>query len=358
MFKVNRVNSCPVSRASMGVITFTPEHIGMIAGAARHKLEWALLLHGERSADGFEVTVTDFTVPPQYRGSADVELPEMDLAADVVGVMHLHPWWSSPHFSGIDRDTLNPRFPSSVVVSPSTNSLGFAWEAVGKVTLPCKALGQVDFEVAVEGVERFAAEPVRATHGLENEVKGCEHWQWVDGSDEWTGKIATDCGLVGLDTEKPTVFGLNGDDLLAEVEKQTLRKLITSGKGKNSKNGNGGNGKGNRNGLVKLDRPKNALDQVGSFSDNKTGDQFISGNCDGIGCDGKGVLLKFYRPTRDFLCSDCYAYYTGREDRAKSWERIIDDGDDEVVIRISGDGKEESYSLVKNRNGVYTPRSM
>src|SRR5690348_8657189 len=99
MFKVNTVENCPVTRASNGVITFDKRTVGRIAGAARHDIEWIILLNGRRSEDGFEVFVDRITVPTQERGRAHADIPEMDLAEDVVGVMHLHPWRSQASFS-------------------------------------------------------------------------------------------------------------------------------------------------------------------------------------------------------------------------------------------------------------------
>src|SRR5687767_10262531 len=160
MFSVTVIKDCPVIRASRGIITFDKDAIAMIAGAVRDRDEWAVFLNGTRSADGFVVNVDRLTVPSQIRGGADVDIPEQTIADDVVGVMHSHHHMGA-FFSGTDERSLNPRFPSSVVVAIANNNLGFAYKAEGKVVLPCGSIGRVEFRVGVRDVgKRFMPEVV------------------------------------------------------------------------------------------------------------------------------------------------------------------------------------------------------
>src|ERR1044071_7753837 len=161
MFKVSNVKSCPVTKESRGVITMTATQIAMIAGAVRDKIEWIVLLGGERSADGYEVKISKIVVPKQRRDAAHADLEEIDLPEDIVGVMHSHHTMGA-WFSKTDDEDLNPRFATSIVVAIAENNLGFSYKATGKVQLPCGATGVIDFVLSVAGtVDRFIREPIR-----------------------------------------------------------------------------------------------------------------------------------------------------------------------------------------------------
>lgn len=342
-FAIEVVKECPVTRGSSGVLTMTADQVAMVAGAVRDKIEWMVLLHGQRSEDGYEVRVDRFTVPVQYRSSGEVELAQdIVLPADCVGVMHSHHRMGA-FFSSTDTNELNPRFPSSIVVAVSTNNLGFDYRACGKVQLPCGAMGLVDFWLAVEGVERFAVEPVRGEHDAEKLVdlkakdgglQGCTHRQYVQHpEDNYLAVDAAACGLSsGEVIQRPLVFGMNGADLLAAVVEQTRkppsRQLpahyqgngsYTTGGGKGTvlsdywerkkrerdeavsalDQAKGGKGKrrgkgskaGKRNGLVKLERPEPEKKPY-----------TVEGRCDGCGHRDK---IQFVRESNDWLCDFC-----------------------------------------------------
>lgn len=356
MFKIKVIDDCPVTRGSSGLITFDKDAIAMIAGAVRDQDEWAVFLNGTRSEDGFVVTVDRLTVPVQVRGGADVEIPEQTIADDVVGVMHSHHRMGA-FFSGTDTGQLNPRFPSSVVVAIAANNLGFSYQAEGKVILPCGAIGKVDFQLGVRDVDaRFMPEVIRGSEiekpatqwrAAVPDLGECDRYEVVDG--DWTEEVKAVCG-VQLVQDRPAVFGLAGEGLMATINQMATRRTYLIGKGKGSKKGKGG-----KNGLVKLERPGNALDQVGTFGDNAVGNQFVKGGCDGVGCDARGVLLKFFKVTRDWLCKDCYADYVKMDEAGADWQKLADD--DDVVI-IHGDGEEESYSLKGDGHGGYLRREM
>lgn len=316
-FQIETVEECPVTKGSSGVMTFTAQQIATIAGAVRDKIEWMVLLHGERSADGYEVKVERFTVPLQYRYAAEVELAEdISLPEDCVGVMHSHHSMGA-FFSQTDVRELNPRFPSSIVVAIGYGNLGFKYQACGKVALPCGALGLVDFRLAVAGDRKFTTEAVRGQHAdlAKDGLKGCTRRAYVavDG-DSYAAVDQTQCGLsVGEVVERPLVFGMNGADLLATVQSQTRtrtdRRLPAHYTGgqigfgstgytrvtdeddrRGNRKGKGRRKKGHRNGLVKLDRPTPPK----GYS--------VEGNCDDCGHRDK---LTFIAETKDWLCDYC-----------------------------------------------------
>lgn len=365
-FKVETVESCPVTRGSQGVLTMTTEQVAMIAGAVRDKIEWMVLLHGTRSDDGYEVKVDRFTVPEQYRDSAEVELAaDITLPVDCVGVMHSHHQMGA-FFSGTDERELNPRFPSSIVVAVANNNLGFNYRACGKVVLPCGAIGLVDFELAVEGVERFAAAPIRGEHDAESLVdlkatdgglKGCTHRQYaVHPDDDFLAVDTAACGLSsGEVIQRPLVFGANGNGLLAVVASQTRERVsrqlpahyqgttttgtetywerrkrehqeakaalsaIDQAKGKKRKGK-----KSKRNGLVKLERPE---PQERDW-------YHVAGRCDE--CNGKDEIY-YYRDTNSWLCDDCLDAVEEAIDALENEQVSFDDRTVVVVDEIATD---------------------
>lgn len=166
MFKVPRVYSCPHTKGN-GVVHITPEVIAELAGAVLEKDEWAVLLLGERSEDGRDVVVNDLRVPPQKRSSGDVDVDDVVITPDIVGVAHSHHHMGA-WMSVTDNETLNPRFAVSIVISNKEMNqyLGFGYKAVGKVKLPCGSWGEMGFHIQpTEGPEVATAnyEPV-GTH--------------------------------------------------------------------------------------------------------------------------------------------------------------------------------------------------
>jgi hypothetical protein len=355
-FKVETVESCPVTRGSSGVMTMTVEQIAMIAGAVRDKIEWMVLLHGTRSADGYEVKVDRFTVPQQYRSGQEVELAaDITLPDDCVGVMHSHHRMGA-FFSHTDDTELNPRFPSSIVVAVADNNLGFNYRACGKVVLPCGAMGLVDFDLSIDGVERFGAEMLVDLKAKEGGLTGCIRRQYTDHpDDEYLAVDTAACGLSsGEVIQRPLVFGANGSDLLAAVQSQTVQRVSrqlpahyqgqgghgTTGTGPLStywerrkaeqdaamsaldqaKRGGrkGKKGKKHRNGLQKLERPE-AQERDWYH---------VDGRCDECGTKGE---IYWVNDTKSWLCDRCLTIVEQTE--------LIEDlsSDDRSVIVIDGE---------------------
>lgn len=251
LFKQNEaikvVSSCPVVKASKGVMEFPPELVAAIAGAVLDKIEWMVLLLGERSEDGFQVKVTGFRVPQQRRTSNDVSMTEpmeadgSTIGEDVVGVLHSHHSLGA-FFSHTDNTELNPQFKSSIVVSQgSTTALGFKYKAEGKVVLPCGSVGKVDFQLVITGT-RWTAEVVRE-HDGKGGFGDCEHvTESVEKTDDELVESKTtafDCALIDgtmqplqsvIRKEKPRVFGVvGGEQLLDEIRKMTTGYSYQSG---------------------------------------------------------------------------------------------------------------------------------
>lgn len=345
-FVIDTIEECPVTKGSMGVMTFTADQIAMIAGAVRDKIEWMVLLHGERSADGYEVKIDRFTVPPQYRSGAEVELAEdITLPEDCVGVMHSHHHMGA-FFSRTDREELNPRFPSSIVVAIGYGNLGFNYQACGKVVLPCGALGLVDFGLAIVEDAKFAAEPIRGQHveldpKSKDALKGCTRRAYGEHpEDSYLALDQTQCGLtIGETVERPLVFGMDGSQLLAAVQSMTRerpdRRLpahysgsqtgfvrVTdegqTGNGKGGKKGKKGKYSARKNGLVKLERPTPPQ----GYS--------VTGNCDDCGFKER---LTFIAETRDWLCDDCIEWLAKAAEDQSSDDRtvVVTDQMDEML---------------------------
>lgn len=230
--EVHIVKSCPVSKASTGVLEFPPELVAKVSGAVQDSIEWMVLLLGERSADGFHVKVTDFRVPKQRRSGADVKMAE-PMEGDgstvddaVVGVLHSHHRMGA-FFSGTDNNELNPFFKSSIVVAQAKTALGFSYKAEGKVTLPCGSIGKVDFFLKVTGSERWNAVEKHDVDGkagfgdcdqLVEEVVETE-------TETVTKKVApAACGLSSeVKSERAFVFGCaGGEQLLGEIRGQSV----------------------------------------------------------------------------------------------------------------------------------------
>lgn len=175
LFKLETVTSCPITRASQGKILLK----AWIVEAIRQCLikekgeEWLIVLTGTRSQDGLLIECDGVVVPEvQKRSSANVTIDEMDVDYDkgYVCVLHSHHSMGA-FFSGTDNTRLNPKFPSSIVVSTRIESvngvhLGFEYKAEGKVLLPCGQLGIVPMLVEVGDIESWPRTEPRgmATH--------------------------------------------------------------------------------------------------------------------------------------------------------------------------------------------------
>lgn len=227
MIGIRVVTQCPHTQAATGIMHINHKVLGIIAGAVWDQNEWMAFLIGTRSPDGLQVMVTDLRAPYQIRGHGNCEtVTEEPLAADVVGVIHSHHSMGA-FFSETDNTKLNPRFPTSIVVSqpkygaPSEHTLlGFSYKAEGKIVLSCGTPGIINFIVqpmpmvedwpVVEAATRGTVKP--------GPLFGCPHTTQVVNSIYQTTNAK--CGLTTTEPMK-AYFGRDSVAFIAEVEKQT-----------------------------------------------------------------------------------------------------------------------------------------
>lgn len=160
MFEQKTVTNCPITAGSLGRVIIPPTLLAELVGTLDREAgqEWLVLLHGTREEGGLIYRISHVTVPGnQLRHSSEVELPDYLVEDDEQGVLHSHHNMGAS-MSGTDKTKLNPRFGISIVISTQLQTdehrvLGFAYEAVGHVKLPCGAMGHIKFGIEPEGVE-------------------------------------------------------------------------------------------------------------------------------------------------------------------------------------------------------------
>jgi len=249
MFKRTIVKTCPVVKASRAIMRVPADLVREWNGLLRAEkdCEWLALLTGERSEGGLLVEIDGMIIPQnQERSVAQVILPEGDEPERVVGVIHSHHGMGAT-FSGIDWATLNNRFWSSIVISyqlddvtdPERWWMGFDYEAVAQVKLPCGQLGMVEVEVEVVGGPegKFVPKGFYRPHHFHNLVEeegDCPHVipMLVD---DWTARLEMKCGI--RRAEEMAIQGALGETtaLLSELPPAKVWKPAPA-------NGTGGKG--------------------------------------------------------------------------------------------------------------------
>jgi hypothetical protein len=230
MVKLPIAHECPHTRKASGVILLQPDLVAALSGAVHDKDEWAIVLQGTKSDDGYEITVTGYRLPVQERTGGHVDLskdivqtPFSNPKGNDVAVLHSHCDFGA-RFSTLDVDKLNTRYPASIVVSQSkTALLGFDYQAVGKVTLPCGGKGEIDFYIQPVGGPQLA-QVSRVTHD-EKDLGDCIRFQNV-AEDFWQVQWRGDCGLLEPTAPKPAAFGVS-NDLLNVVAQLPREKKVT-----------------------------------------------------------------------------------------------------------------------------------
>lgn len=211
----NPVRKCPVVKGTFGRIRMVPEMAAALVGAleAEPNCEWLVILTGQRLAGGLDLLVTGCQVPQeQLRSTGDVDLPEIELPDDCVGVLHSHHSMGA-FFSSTDETKLNPRFPMSIVIStPKSGVLedvhrGFSYLAEGRVQLPCGALGIIRYELIIEPLAAEPEPPPQFEANLSASLEDCAR-DWINESERHLVRGAS-CELVSREeTEpKPKVWG-------------------------------------------------------------------------------------------------------------------------------------------------------
>ena len=226
MFKLKPVENCPHTRKSCGVVNMSPELISQLAAAVYDVDEWAIVLTGERRENGYVIDVTDYFVPPQERSGGNVVVRDVDTDANgyledgrrVVGVIHSHHTMGA-FFSRTDVTTLNTRFPMSIVIAQNKRTyLGFEYQGVGKVVLPCGATGEIRFEIQPT-VGPIVAEVKRVVHG-ESDLGDCSRVKEMQ-SDQFHIHNVAACGLEEPVSRVASAFGSSSG--LLDVVKQLPR---------------------------------------------------------------------------------------------------------------------------------------
>lgn len=175
MFTQQTVTNCPVTAGSIGRVIVPPDLLAELVGTLDREAgeEWLVLLHGKQEEDGLIYRIDRITVPGnQLRHSSEVQLPDYVVEDDEQGALHSHHSIGA-FMSRTDKTKLNPRFGISIVISTRLETdehkvLGFAYEAVGHVKLPCGAMGHIKFVIDPEGVEDW---PFYLPHGFKADPK-------------------------------------------------------------------------------------------------------------------------------------------------------------------------------------------
>jgi proteasome lid subunit RPN8/RPN11 len=229
MFNIPIIEECPHTSTGQGIVHISHDLIATFAGATSDTNEWMAFLIGTRSSNGLDINVTDVRIPLQSRTSiACKQKTDEPLAPDVVGVIHLHPGNMTAFFSTTDVNTLNPRFPMSIVIAglKHTSStveqlLGFNYKAEGRAQLPCGSLGIIPFSIIPAPI--VSDWPTTKAMGftepnLKTSLRLCQ--QKVLSRQGLMQISITQCGLTT--TEKATsIFGCNGDKFLNDVKAKT-----------------------------------------------------------------------------------------------------------------------------------------
>ena len=237
------VKKCPHTKPAKGVVRMSPELISMLAAAVQDKDEWAIILKGTRSADGFEADVTSFWMPDQDRSGGHVDIKEYDgfeivdgvaKPNDDIGVIHSHNTMGA-YFSSIDENKLNPRFPISIVVAQKKKTyLGFDYKGVGKINLPCGAKAEIPFFIQPT-VGPVVAEVVRFTSetNVVEDLMSCPNHDDVS-EDQFHVKFKAHCGLEEPELLRADAFGSENKDLLKMVEALPRAPVVIFNKGFNN----------------------------------------------------------------------------------------------------------------------------
>ncbi len=233
MIKQRVSRSCPHTRKANGVILMPTDMLAALSGAVKDRDEWAVVLQGIKSEDGYEITVNGWRLPEQERTGGHVDLskdiiqtPLSNPPGNDVAVLHSHCDFGA-RFSQLDIDKLNTRYPASIVISQSkTELLGFAYQAVGKVTLPCGGKGEIAFYIQPMA-EIELATVNRVTHN-EADLGDCARYHNV-AANPWQVQWRGECGLVEpAVAPKPYAFGATNDllDVVAKLPREQDRKVV------------------------------------------------------------------------------------------------------------------------------------
>jgi JAB domain-containing protein similar to deubiquitination enzymes len=232
------VEQCPHTVTGLGVIKASHSVLATLAGAVHDRDEWIALLIGKRSANGLEIQVDSLRIPLQERSHAACSLVRQEpLTPDVVGVIHSHHSMGA-FFSTTDDETLNTRFPMSLVVAQTRHDspmieqlLGFNYKAEGRAILPCGSIGIVPFRlIPIPAIAEWPETlvPGFTTPAEQISLRLCPHT--TKSLTGFTHHCTTPCGIERTEAAT-TIFGSNGKDFLKEVQTNTRGFAYNRGNG-------------------------------------------------------------------------------------------------------------------------------
>lgn len=240
-------------------------------------MEWTALFLGERDEKWLTIHVDNLWIPDsQIRGRGHIRIPDDwnppdHIAPDIVGIVHLHPGFhyrESVGFSSVDTGTggLNERWRMSMVIGRTLNDkdlesyiLGISYKILGRCTLPCGALGTIEYFLhpAINGepdpewpFRQEVVEPEivdgdvdahpRVAIGIEHpDLKDCARYIPSEGSTRYIMKRQSVCGLKETqDQLQHAVFGATGEGIihqLPQIVSQETTIQPYKGKGKNGR---------------------------------------------------------------------------------------------------------------------------
>ena len=232
------VEQCPHTVTGLGVIKVSHAVLATLAGAVYDRDEWMALLIGTRSENGLEIQVDSLRIPLQERSHAACSLVRQEpLTPDVVGVVHSHHTMRA-FFSTTDDETLNTRFPMSLVVAQTGHDssniehlLGFSYKAEGRAPLPCGSIGIVPFRLTP--TPAIAEWPETLVSGFQTpteqiSLRLCPHTTKARIS--FINHCTTTCGIERTEAAS-TIFGRDGKEFLKEVQTNTRGGVKYGGNG-------------------------------------------------------------------------------------------------------------------------------
>lgn len=228
MLTIPVVPICPYTTSGVGTLKLSHAVLGTLAGAVYDRIEWMALLIGKRDKSGLNVTVESLRIPLQTRSHGNCSMVRQEpLASDVIGVVHSHHSMGA-FFSQTDDDTLNPRFPTSIVIAQVNGNtseveslLGFRYKAEGRVQLSCGSMGIINFVVQPDPLLDIWPEKVEGHFdkpNLTTTLSHCPHNQKKRIGLRY--ECSTKCGI-HTQEQATAIFGRDGKEFLTEVEKQT-----------------------------------------------------------------------------------------------------------------------------------------
>lgn len=234
---IPRIKSCPVCTASFGIIELPISLITAVAEAVYEKLEWAIILEGERISTN-HVRIHDWFLPDQTRRVATVDINDLELTPTTMGVLHSHHSMQA-NFSGTDINELNPFYPVSIVAAQHNRAInvaketykelterifGWTFSAVGTVILPCGSLGEVRYDIVPYDEEdgsqlepwRYEPQITIPTKSAPNLSSTCVDYTSISG-ENFTESLTTACGIISDPIPAKAYWGRT-DEILTELD--------------------------------------------------------------------------------------------------------------------------------------------